>query len=165
MWAFALKSKDQVLDIFKFFHTYIERETRRKLKCVKVYNGSEYRGPFKQYCRSHGIRLEKIVPKTHQQNGIAERMNRTIGEKIRCMLSDVKLPKSFWVNAIRTAVDLINLSPSAPLDNDILERVWTGKYTSYKHLRVFEYKVYVYIPKNERSKLDDKAKEYIFLVY
>ena len=43
MCVFALKSKDQVLDIFKFFHTYVERGTRRKLKCVKVDNGGEYR--------------------------------------------------------------------------------------------------------------------------
>ena len=66
VWAFALKSKDQVLDIFKFFHAYVERGTRRQLKCVKAYNGGEYRGPFEQYCRSHRIRLEKTVPKTLQ---------------------------------------------------------------------------------------------------
>lgn len=54
------------------------------------------------------------VPKTPQHNGVAERMNRTIGlvgEIIRCILSHVKLPKSFLGEAVRTAVDLINLSP------------------------------------------------------
>ena len=66
---------------------------------------------------------------------------------------------------MRTAVDLINFSPSAPLDGDIHERVWTGKDVSYKHLRVFSCKAYVHIPKDERSKLDDKAKECIFLDY
>jgi transposase InsO family protein len=75
-------------------------------------NGGEYRGPFEEYCRSHGIRLEKTVPKTPQHNGVAERMNRTICERIRCMLSHAKLPKPFWGEAMRTAVDLINLSPS-----------------------------------------------------
>ena len=55
----------------------------------------KYKGPFEQYCRSHGIRLEKIVPKTLQQNGVAERINRTIYDRIRCMLSYAKLPKSF----------------------------------------------------------------------
>ena len=55
----------------------------------------KYNGPFEQYCRSHGIRLEKIVPKTLQQNGVAERINRTIYDRIRCMLSYAKLPKSF----------------------------------------------------------------------
>lgn len=66
---------------------------------------------------------------------------------------------------MRTAVDLINLSPSVLLDGDVLERVWTGKDVSYKHLRVFGCRAYVHIPKDERSKLDDKAKECIFLCY
>ena len=165
VWIFALKSKDQVLDVFKDFHVKVERGTGRQLKCVRADNGGEYRGPFEQYCRSHGIRLEKTVPKTPQQNGVAERMNRTIQERIRCMLSDAKLPKYFWGEAMRTAVDLINLSPSAPLDDDVPERVWTGKDVSYKHLRVFGCRAFVHIPKDERSKLDNKARECIFLGY
>ena len=43
VWVFAWKSKDKVLNIVKFFHAYVEREIRRKLKCVKVDNGGEYR--------------------------------------------------------------------------------------------------------------------------
>ena len=61
-----MKSKDQVLDIFKFFHTYVERGTERKLKCVRADNGGEYKGPFGKYYRFHGIRLEKTIPKTPQ---------------------------------------------------------------------------------------------------
>ena len=123
LWTFALKSKDQVLDVFKQFHTRVERDTRRQLKCVRSDNGGEYRGPFEEYCRAHGIKLEKTIPKTPQQNGIAERMNRTITEKVKCMLSHAKLPKSFWGEAMRTAVDLINLSSSYALDGDIPERM------------------------------------------
>ena len=95
LWKFALKSKDQVLDVFKQFHTRVERDTGRQLKCVRSDNGGEYRGPFEEYCRVHGIKLEKTVPKTPQQNDIAEKMNRTITEKVKCVLSHAKLPKSF----------------------------------------------------------------------
>ena len=165
VWVFALKSKDQVLDAFKELHARIERETGRKVKCVRADNGGEYRGPFEYYCRLHGIKLEKSVPKTPQHNGVAERMNRTIEERIRCMLSHAKLPKSFWGEAMRTAVDLINLSPSVPLNGDVPERVWRGKDVSYDHLRVFGCRAFVHIPKDERSKLDDKAKPCIFLGY
>ena len=77
------------------------------------------------------------------------------------MFSNAKLPKSFWAKAMRTVIDLINLSPSAPFDVDILERVWTEKDVSYKYLRVFSCTTYVHIPKDERLKLDDKAKECI----
>ena len=81
------------------------------------------------------------------------------------MLSNVKLLKSFQAEAMRPAVDLINLSSSAPLDGDVPERFQTGNDISYKHLRVFDCRAYIHILDDELSKLDDKAKEYIFLGY
>ncbi|PKI45901.1 hypothetical protein CRG98_033700 [Punica granatum] len=104
----------------------VERETGMKLKCVRADNGGEYRGPFENYCKTHGIKLEKTVPKTPQQNRLAERMNRTIVERVRCMLSQAKLSKSFWGEAMRASV---------------------------------------HIPRDERSKLDAKEKQCIFLGY
>ena len=161
-----MKTKDEVFEIFRGFHINVERETRRKLKCIRVNNDSECRGRFEQYYYEHGIRLERHVPKTPQHNhGVAERMNRTICEQIRCILAHSNFPKSFWGEAMRIEVDLINLSPSAPLDDDVLERVWTGKDVSYKHLRVFGCRAYVHIPKYERYKLDEKCKPCISLGY
>ena len=73
----------------------VERETGQKLKCIRSDNGGEYIGPFDEYCRNQGIRHQKTVKKTPQQNGVAERMNRTIVERTRCLLSQAKLPRSF----------------------------------------------------------------------
>ena len=81
------------------------------------------------------------------------------------MLSHSKLPKSFWGEAMRTSIDLINHSPSIPLKCNVPERVWTGTYVPYDHLRVFGCRAFVHIPKDERSKLDVKAKPCIFLGY
>ena len=81
------------------------------------------------------------------------------------MLSHSKLPKSFWGEAMRTSIDLINLSPPIPLKGDAPERVWTRKDVSYDHLRVFGCRAFIHIPKDERSKLDVKAKPCIFLGY
>ena len=69
VWIYLLKTKDQVIKAFK------ERETERKLKCVRVDNGGEYCGPFEAYCKTYGIKLEKTSPKTQQLNGVVERMN------------------------------------------------------------------------------------------
>ena len=107
-WGFALKTKDQVLDAFKELHARLERESRRKLKAVRADNDSETRGPFECYYKLHGIRLEKTVSKTPWKN-------RTIEERIRCMLSHSKLHKSFLGEAMRTSIDLINLSPPVHL--------------------------------------------------
>ena len=93
--AYAIKHKDEVLDIFSHFNTKVERKTRKSLKCIRIDNGGEYRGPFEKYCSDHGIQWEKIESDTPQYNGVAERINRTICEKIRCMLSHARLSKSF----------------------------------------------------------------------
>ena len=77
------------------------------------------------------------MPKTPKLNGLAERMNRTIMERVRSMLSDTKLLKSYWAKAMLTTIYHINRSPSVPLKGDVPQRVWTGKYVPYKHLKMF----------------------------
>ena len=86
LWATPLKTKDQVLSVFKELHARMERETAWKLKAVRADNGGEYRGQFEEYCRSKGIRLEFTVSKTPELNGLAERMNRTIMERVQDVL-------------------------------------------------------------------------------
>lgn len=73
----------------------VKRQTGRKVKCIRTDNGGEYKGPFERYCKESGIRHERTIPKAPQQNGEAEKMNRTIVERVRCMLSHAKLPKIF----------------------------------------------------------------------
>ncbi|WJX48823.1 hypothetical protein P8452_35337 [Trifolium repens] len=164
-WAYTLKTKDQVLDTFKSFQAMVERETGKKLKCIRTDNGGEYVGPFDKYCQEQGIRHQKSPPKTPQLNGLAERMNRTLVERMRCLLSQSKLPKYFWGEALNTVVHLLNLTPCVPLKFDVPNHVWNGKEVSYDHLRVFGCMAYVHIPKDERSKLDEKSKKCVFVRY
>ena len=87
-------------------------------------NGGEYISKeFKEYFSKHGIRHEKTVPSIPQHNGVVERINRTIVEKVRSMLKLAKLPKPFWGEAVNTAVYLINRSPLVPFNFDIPQRV------------------------------------------
>ena len=81
------------------------------------------------------------------------------------MLSHSKVPKSFKGEAMRTLIDLINLSLSVLFKGDVPKKVWTKKDVSYDHLRVFGCRTFVHIPKDERSKLDVKAKPCIFSGY
>ncbi|KAL5842405.1 hypothetical protein ACOSQ3_013008 [Xanthoceras sorbifolium] len=164
-WVYSLKTKDQVLGVFKQFHASVERQTGKKLKCIRTDNGGEYIGPFHAYCIEHGIRHQTTPPKTPQLNGLAERMNRTLMERVRCLLSHAKLPKTFWGEALNTVVHVLNLSPCIPLKMDVPKRVWSGNDVSYDHLRVFGCKTFVHIPKDERSKLDAKTRQCIFVGY
>ncbi|GKB32555.1 putative RNA-directed DNA polymerase [Tanacetum coccineum] len=100
VWVYTLKTKDQVLDVFKQFHALVERQTWKKFKCIRTDNEGEYIGPFDAYCREHGIQHQKTPPKTPQLNGLAEWMNRTLVERVGCLLSHAGLPASFWVERV-----------------------------------------------------------------
>ncbi|RDX71970.1 hypothetical protein CR513_48611, partial [Mucuna pruriens] len=165
LWVYVLKTKDQVLEKFKQFQALVERQSGKKVKCIRSDNGGEYCGPFDVYCRQQGIRHEKTPPKTPQLNGLAERMNRTLIERVRCMLSEAKLPKHFWGEALYTTMHVINLSPTVALNTEVPDKIWFGKDVKYDHLRVFDCKAFVHVQKDERSKLDMKTRQYIFIGY
>ena len=105
------------------------------------------------------------MPKTPQQNGVAERLNRTMVETTRSMLIDAKLPYRFWAEALSTAVYLRNRSPIKAVDGITPSEAWTGKKPDVAHMRVFGCEAYAHIPKDERRKLDPKARKSILLGY
>ena len=154
LWVYALKTKDQVLEKFKEFHVLVERQSGKKLKRICTDNGGEYCEPFDVYCKQHDIAHEK----TPQLNGLAERMNRTLIERVRCMLSETKLPKHFWGEALYTTMHFINLSPVVALNSEVPNKIWFGNNVKYDHLRVFGCKAFVHVPKDERSKFIVKKK-------
>ena len=86
----------------------MENSTGQKLKTLHTDNEGEYTSvEFTMYLKKEGVHHEFTVPKTPQQNGVAEWMNRTLVEVICSMLSDAKLPKMFWAEVISTAVIFI----------------------------------------------------------
>ena len=165
LWASPLKTKDQVLAVFKELNARVQRETDRKLKAVRANNIGEYRGQFEEYCRSKRIRIEYTVPKTPELNGLPKRMNRTIKERVRRILAHANISKTFWVGALTTTTYVINRSPSTPVDGDVPQRVWIGEDVSYRHLKVFDCLPYVHVAKNKRGKLDPETHPCIFLGY
>ena len=89
-------------------------------------------------------------------------MNKTLVERIQCLLSQSGLSKSFWGEALSMVAYVLNRSPCVPLQHEVPEKVWSGKDISYNRLRVFGCKAFVHIPKNKRSKLDEKTR-HIFI--
>ncbi|MCO5597666.1 hypothetical protein L7F22_051747 [Adiantum nelumboides] len=140
--AYPIRKKDMVFDVFKQWVTLVENQTGCKLKCLRTYNGGEFMShAFSNLC------VEKGTPYTPPQNGVVEHMNRTIQEKVCSMLSMAGLSDAFWVEAVATSMHLINRSPSVPLGFKVHEEVCTGLPPSYGHLRVFDCKAYVHVPK------------------
>ncbi|KAL5767309.1 hypothetical protein ACOSQ2_014092 [Xanthoceras sorbifolium] len=166
VWVYFLKKKSEVFDTFRKWKAMVENETGLKIKRLRSDNGGEYRDSrFREFCANSGIKMEKTVPMTPQQNGVAERMNRTLNERARSMRLHAGLPKMLWAEAVNTAAYLINRGPSVPLDGGIPEEVWSGKEVNISHLRVFGCISYVHIDSAERSKLDAKSNKCVFVGY
>ncbi|KAL5742312.1 hypothetical protein ACOSP7_029044 [Xanthoceras sorbifolium] len=166
VWVYFLKKKSEVFDTFRKWKAMVENETGLKIKRLRSDNGGEYiDSRFREFCANSGIKMEKTVPMTPQQNGVAERMNRTLNERARSMRLHAGLPKMLWAEAVNTAAYLINRGPSVPLDGGIPEEVWSGKEVNISHLRVFGCISYVHIDSAERSKLDAKSNKCVFVGY
>ena len=111
--VYFLKNKPEVLSNFKEYIQMAENFTGQKLKCLRSDNGGEYTSrDFEQFCKQHRIIHELTVPRTAQQNDIAERMNRTLLECARSVLFHAKMPLHFWADAVNTAAYLRNRSPT-----------------------------------------------------
>ena len=113
----------------------------------------------------NGNGREKTVPGTPQENGVSERMNRTIMERARCMRLHAGLPLQFLADAVDTTVYLINRGPSSSLDGGIPEEAWTGTKVNYSILNTFGCEAFVHINKENRTKLEEKSKKCTFIGY
>ncbi|RDX87202.1 hypothetical protein CR513_31358, partial [Mucuna pruriens] len=137
----------------------VERQSGKKVKCIRSDNGGEYYETFDVYCKQQGIKHEKTSPKTPQLNGLVERMNRTLIERVRCMLSKARLSKHFWGKIVYTVVHVISLNLVVALNTKVPYNIWFGIDVKYD-LRVFGCKTFVHVPNDERSKLDMKTRIY-----
>ena len=105
------------------------------------------------------------IPKTPQENGVSERMNRTLVETIRSMSADSELPKRFWAKALSTATYIRNRSPTNAVQDKTPYEAWTGNKPIVSHLRIFGCDTYIHVPRDERSKLDSKTRRSISFGY
>lgn len=165
--VYLMQSKDQVLDYFEEYEAWVTAKFGQKISRLRCDNGGEYKNKrFLKFCRNKGVQVEWTVPYTPQQNGLSERLNRTLVEKARAMLDDSSVDKRFWGQAVLTAAYLINRSPTNALKmkQTPFER-WESRKPNVSNIRIFGCKVFVHVPDELRSKLDPKAWSGIFLGY
>ncbi|GJW22064.1 retrovirus-related pol polyprotein from transposon TNT 1-94 [Tanacetum coccineum] len=110
-YVYLLKSKDEAIDKFVLYKTEVENQLGKKIKVVRSDRGGEYVAPFAELCAKHGIRHEFTAPYSPQQNGIAERKNRTLKEMVTAMLISSGMSQDMWGEAILTATYLLNKIP------------------------------------------------------
>ena len=157
VWIYILKNKSEVFKKIQEWKSMVEKSSGEKIKTLRSDNGDEYTSKeFEDYLKKNGIRHERTVPKTPEQNGVAERMNRMLVETVRAMLSDSKLPKKFWAEALSTASYVRNRSPTTAVKAMTPYEAWKDYKPNGNHLRIFGCSAYAHITKDERSKMDPK---------
>lgn len=117
---------------------------------------------FDKYCADEGIVRHKTLSLTSQENGLVERMNRTLMKKLRCMMFQAKLPISLWAETLNTTCYLMNLSPSSAISFKTPYKMWTRQTPSYAHLKVFGCQAYAYV---NQGKLAPRALKSVFIGY
>ena len=137
--------------------------TGNLIMCLRIDNGTEYiNKEFLAYCKSQGIIVETTAPHSPAQNGVAERLNRTLVESARAMLLAQHIPQRFWPEAIAFACYIKNRAPTAALEKTPYEAL-TGEKPDLSDLHEFGSKCWVLDQSGERGKLDPKSRPCLFL--
>lgn len=162
-----LKRKSDFTQAFEAYLARAEKETGQKLLIFHSDRGGEYMNTildtrFKEL----GITHHKTMPYTPQQNGRAERWNRTFMEKALSMLHHAGLSLGFWQLAVDTAVHVYNRTPTRTLKWKTPMELWSaGHIPDVSYFRVFGCKAYVHTQKEHRHKLEPNSKVMTFVGY
>ena len=164
--VFFLKQKNEVaINLGKFL---LEAETAGvKIRSLMTDGGGEFvNSSVKKILDQKGINLRVTMPYTPQQNGLAERENRTLIEAARSMIHGRNLPLSYWAEAVNTACHVLNRTGDTKIAGKSPIEVWNKNYhIKINHWRVFGSECYYHVPKENRRKWDKKSKSGIFVGY
>jgi transposase InsO family protein len=165
-WVFFLHDKSVVQDTLKKFAKRAQNKFDTKIKKVRSDNGTEFKNTnIEKFLDEEGIGHEFSVPYTPQQNGIAERKNRTLIEAARTMLDEYKVSDQFWAEAINTACHVINRLYLHKIFNKIVYKLLLGKKPNVSYFRVFGSKCFILNKKPKNSKFASKVDEGFLLGY
>ena len=149
---YLLRSKDEVIESFIRYKNEVENQFGKRIKRIMSDMGARYISPFSEYCSNHGIIHETTAPYSPQQNGIAERKNRTLKEMMNAMLTSSGVPQNLWGEALLSANYVLNKLPHKRLDKTPY-KLWKGHVSSYKYLKVWECLAKVMIPKPKKVRI------------
>ncbi|GJS84793.1 putative ribonuclease H-like domain-containing protein [Tanacetum coccineum] len=157
-WTFFLGTKDETFYVLKEFITLIENQLNKKVKGIRCDNGTEFKNAkLIELCGEKGIKRDYSNPRTPQQNGVAERKNRTLIEAARTMLADSKLPTMFWTEAVSTACYVLNRVSITNPHNKTPYELISGKVPQIGHLKPFGCQVTILNTSDYLGKFEGKA--------
>jgi hypothetical protein len=117
------------------------------------------------FCKDVEIKRELTTPYNPQQNGVAERKNRTIMEVVKTMIHDQDIPMCLWAEATMAILYVQNRLSLSALGFKTLKEMFTRKKLEVNHLKIFGFPIFIHIPKEKRNKLEPSGKKEIFVGY
>ena len=131
------------------FKALVENLSEKKIKILISDNGGEFTSnEFNDFYKEARIKRELTIPYNPQQNGVAERKNRSIMKAVKAMIHDQDLP--MYLEATRTIVYVHNRISHSALGNKTLEEMFSDEIPEVSHLNIFGCPVYIHIPKGKR---------------
>ncbi|GJZ97125.1 putative ribonuclease H-like domain-containing protein [Tanacetum coccineum] len=165
-WVFFLAKKDETSNILKTFIKQIENQLNQKVKIIRSDNGTEFKNRVMlEFCGEKGIKQEFSNARTPQQNGVAERMNRTLIEAARTMLADSHLPTTFWAEAVNTACYTFNRVRVTKPQNKTPYELLFGHKPILSYIRPFGCHVTILNTLSPLGKFDEKSDEGFLVGY
>lgn len=163
---FFIRNKSEVMQCLEEFLTHAQTQLGMAVKKLRTDNGLEFiNAQVKAITRKRGITHERTVVYTPEQNGSAERENRTLGEAARTMMCSKGLGKDFWAEAVNAAAFVINRTGTSSIPGKTPYELWFGKPASKLKFRIFGTKAFGHIPRQKRKKWDPKSEQGIFVGY
>ncbi|GJS46935.1 putative ribonuclease H-like domain-containing protein [Tanacetum coccineum] len=165
-WVFFLFANNETSGIFKNFIRQIENQLNHRVKIIRSDNGTEFKNrDMLEFCGNKGIKQEYSNARTPQQNGVAERMNRTLIEAARTMLADSLLPTTFWAEAVSTACYIFNRVRVTKPQNKTPYELLFGHKPIISYIRPFGCHVTILDTLSVLGKFDGKSNEGFLVGY
>ncbi|GJY91899.1 retrovirus-related pol polyprotein from transposon TNT 1-94 [Tanacetum coccineum] len=157
-WVFCLKKKSDAADCIMSFIRKMENLNEVRVKELRSDNGTEFRNhKLEEFCDEKGISQNFSSPCTLEQNGVAERRNRTLIEAARTMLNSAKLLKQFWREAVNTACYTQNRSIIVKRHGKTSYDVFIGRSPDISYFYVFGCPAHIHNHMDHLGKFDEKA--------
>nr|GEW64296.1 retrovirus-related Pol polyprotein from transposon TNT 1-94 [Tanacetum cinerariifolium] len=165
-WTFFLKTKDETSGILRNFITKIENLKDLKVKIIRCDNGGEFRNKeMNDFCSRKGIKREFSNARNPQQNGVAERRNKTLIDAARTMLADAKLSVTFWAEAVNTACYVQNRVLVNKSQNKTPYELFNGRTPAIGFLKPYGCHVMILNTLDNLGKFEEKGDEGYFIGY
>lgn len=164
--AWCIAKRDQVPKVFANYVERMERLTGRKVKMLSSDGAGEYTSKaFNLWCAGKGIVNQQTNRYEHHQNGIAERLIRTLSDMGRTMLHAAGFGEEMWAYAHTAAAHLHNPIPNQVTGLKTPFKALFGKKPHLDYLRTFGKPAVVHIPCKIRRKLDQRGKVMLMVGY